>query len=77
MLRLVLQVITGFAVNRKSGRSADNGRLLAMKAYEGVLESIRSEVSFGYETIRVYKAPKLESVQVGYAVKPTGEPLSS
>ena len=46
-----------------------------MKAYEQALESIRSEVSFGYETIRVYQAPELESLQVGYSVKPTGESL--
>ena len=46
-----------------------------MKAYEQALQSVRSEVSFGYETIRVYQAAELESLQVGYAVKPTGESL--
>jgi hypothetical protein len=50
-------------------------KLTTMKAYEQALESIRSEVSFGYETIRVYQAPELESLQVGYSVKPTGESL--
>ena len=46
-----------------------------MKAYEPALQSIRSEVSFGYETIRVYQGVELESLQVGYSVKQTGESL--
>jgi len=41
-----------------------------------MLESLAPEVSIGYETIRMYKGPELESAQVGYAVTPAGESLT-
>lgn len=46
-----------------------------MQTYEEMLKSIRPETSLGYSTIRVYQAPELPSLQVGYSVKSNGEPL--
>jgi hypothetical protein len=48
-----------------------------MQSYEKILESIRSEVSLGAETIRLYRAPGLQALQIGYSVSPNGEPLTS
>jgi hypothetical protein len=47
-----------------------------MDSYEKVLEGILNEVSFGYETIRVYREPGLQALQIGYSIGPTGEPLT-
>lgn len=60
---------------RLPGTSSDRARLSEMQTYENALKSIRPETSFGYETIRVFQAPELPSLQVGYSVKPTGECL--
>ena len=48
-----------------------------MDSYEDVLEHIPSEVSLGYETIRLYRAPAVQALQIGYSVRPTGEPLET
>jgi hypothetical protein len=48
-----------------------------MEEYEEFLEAIRPEVSFGVTTIRVFRAPELASLQVGYAVSLSGESLTS
>jgi len=47
-----------------------------MESYEKILEDIRDEVSFGYETVRVYREPGLQALQIGYSISPTGEPLT-
>ncbi len=47
-----------------------------MVAYEEFLETIRSEVSFGYETIRISRLPELERLQIGYSISLTGEDLT-
>jgi hypothetical protein len=47
-----------------------------MEPYEKFLEALPSEVSFGYETIRVYRPPELASLQVGYSISLTGESLT-
>jgi len=47
-----------------------------MESYEKMLESIPSEVSLGYGTIRLYRAPEIQALQIGYSVSPTGEPLT-
>jgi hypothetical protein len=47
-----------------------------MQIYEKALEGIRSRVSFGYNTIRVYQASELKSLQVGYSISPTGDSLT-
>jgi hypothetical protein len=47
-----------------------------MESYEKILEGIRDEVSFGYETVRVYREPRLQALQIGYSISPTGEPLT-
>jgi hypothetical protein len=49
----------------------------AMDPYEDVLERIPSEVSLGYQTIRLYRAPGVQALQIGYSVRPAGEPLES
>jgi hypothetical protein len=48
-----------------------------MDSYEDVLERIPSEVSLGYQTIRLSRAPVVQALQIGYSVHPTGEPLQS
>ena len=47
-----------------------------MESYEKILEGIRDEVSFGYETIRVYREPGLQARRIGYSINSTGEPLT-
>ena len=47
-----------------------------MDAYESILVAIKSELSFGCSTIRVYHPSELASGQVGYSVSSTGEILS-
>jgi len=47
-----------------------------MQPFEKSLEGIRAELSIGYETIRVYRAPDLKSLQIGYSISPTGESLT-
>jgi hypothetical protein len=47
-----------------------------MEAYEPMLAAIKSEVSLGSTTIRVYRSSELASGQVGYSISPTGEVLS-
>jgi hypothetical protein len=46
-----------------------------MKSYEKILEGIMGKVSFGYQTIRVYREPELRTLQVGYSVSQSGENL--
>jgi hypothetical protein len=46
-----------------------------MKAYEEILTSIPTEVSFGYATIQMYRPSELEQYQVGYSVNPAGVSL--
>jgi len=46
-----------------------------MEPYEMTLERILPEVSFGYGTIRVYRAPKLQALQTGYSDSPAGGPV--
>ena len=47
-----------------------------MNAYEKIVESLPSEVSLGYETIRIYQGSDRESSQVGYSVMSSGESLT-
>jgi hypothetical protein len=51
-------------------------RLSTMEAYEKALEAVPREVSFGHETIRVFRGPELGPLQVGYSIGPTGESLA-
>ena len=48
-----------------------------MDSYEDVLERTPSDVSLGYWTIRVYRAPRIQALQIGYSVGPSGEPLET
>jgi hypothetical protein len=48
-----------------------------MDSYEDVFERIPSDVSLGYHTIRVYRGPAVQVLQIGYSVRPTGEPLET
>jgi hypothetical protein len=47
-----------------------------MERYEEFLEAIRPEVPFGVTTIRIFRAPELVLLQVGYSISPTGESLT-
>jgi hypothetical protein len=47
-----------------------------MKVYEGILDSITPEVSYGYEKVYIHRSAALESAQVGYSVRATGESLT-
>jgi hypothetical protein len=47
-----------------------------MEPYRHTLDSIRSDTSFGYCTIHVYRSPELESAQIGYSIGTNGESLT-
>jgi hypothetical protein len=44
--------------------------------YQKILEGIPTEVSLGYEKVRVYRESGLQALQVGYSISPTGEVLT-
>jgi hypothetical protein len=58
----------------KTPRRAET--FVAMKACETALKSILPRVSFGYETIYVFRSPELEAQQIGYSVSPAGKSLA-
>jgi hypothetical protein len=47
-----------------------------MQSCDQLLEAIQPEVSFGYTTIRIFRASELEPQQVGYSITPTGQSLT-
>ena len=60
-----------------SGHRVSQVKVAVMDSYEDVLERIPSDVSLGCQTIRVYRAPGVQALQIGYSVCPTGEPLET
>ena len=47
-----------------------------MEQYEKILETLNPGMSFGVGGIRVYRPEELRSMQIGYSVSPSGEPLT-
>lgn len=50
--------------------------VLQMEPFEKALEALRSEVSFGVTTIRVFRAEELGAAQIGYSISATGADLT-
>jgi hypothetical protein len=46
-----------------------------MQPYHRLLDTIEPKVSFGYATIRIFRASELGPKQVGYSMTPTGQSL--
>lgn len=47
-----------------------------MEPYEQILEGILREVSFGVQTIHVGQASEIPSLQTGYSISSSGQPLT-